>query len=86
MLKLSNTQVDNKIVRPYIVLIYLLSELDYLSQDEFTYLLPLCVNKTTTLNILSNIKLLRNNETDINDDEVEVKEINKEINHFASYL
>ena len=36
LLKLSNTQVDNNVVRPYLVLIYMLSKLEYLTNDEFT--------------------------------------------------
>jgi hypothetical protein len=66
-LKLSNNQVDNNIVRPYLVLIYLLSKLEYLSNIEFTYLLPLCVNKETTLKIAEQIKLLRNNQIKLDD-------------------
>lgn len=65
LLKLSNTQVDNNIVRPYLVLIYMLSKLEYLTNDEFTYLLPLCVSKETTLNIIDSIKQLRNGEISI---------------------
>ena len=66
-LKLSNKQVDNNIVRPYLVLIYLLSKLEYLSNDEFTYLLPLCVSKETTLNILEQIRLLRSDRKKLDD-------------------
>lgn len=65
LLKLSNTQVDNNVVRPYLVLIYLLVKLEYLSNEEFTYLLPLCVSKNTTLDIINGIEHLRNNETTI---------------------
>jgi hypothetical protein len=65
LLKLSNTQVDDNIVRPYLVLIYLLSKLEYLTNEEFTYLLPLCVSKNTTLDIIDSIKHLRNRETTI---------------------
>lgn len=65
--KLANKQVDNNIVRPYLILIYLLSKLDYLSDEEFTYLLPLCVNKETTLKIVEQIKLLRRNEIKLDD-------------------
>lgn len=67
LLKLSNMQVDNNIVRPYLVLIYLLSKLEYLTDDEFTYLLPLCVSKETTLNIIDCIKRLRNGEMTIDE-------------------
>lgn len=65
LLKVSNNQVNNNIVRPYIILIYLLSKLEFLSNEEFTYLLPLCVNKDTTLDIIEKIKAYRNNEITI---------------------
>lgn len=41
LLKLS-ADVAGSIVRPFIVVLYLLSELEYLSKDEFKYLMPLC--------------------------------------------
>lgn len=66
-LKLANKQVDNNIVKPYLVLIYLLVKLDYLNHNEFTYLLPLCVNKETTLKILERIELLRNGQLKLDD-------------------
>ena len=44
LLKTYNT-VDRNVVRPYIVLAYLLCSLDYLTSDEFTYLLPLCITE-----------------------------------------
>ena len=66
-LKLSNNQVDNNIVRPYLVLIYLLSKLEYLNYEEFAYLLPLCVSNETTLNIVEQIKLLRSNRIKLDD-------------------
>lgn len=66
-LKLSNNQVDNNIVRPYLILIYLLSKLEYLTNEEFTYLLPLCVSNKTTLNIVEQIKLLRSNRIKLDD-------------------
>ena len=43
----------------------MLSKLEYLTNDEFTYLLPLCVSKETTLNIIDSIKQLRNGEISI---------------------
>ena len=64
MLK-AHVDVNGNIVRPYIVLVYLLSKLEYLTKDEFTYLLPLCTTKENTQQILDKIILLRNNETNI---------------------
>lgn len=66
-LKLSNKQVNNNIVRPYLVLIYLLSKLEYLSNEEFTYLLPLCVNREITLKIIEKIKSFRDNQIKLDD-------------------
>lgn len=58
----TSCEVGDKIVRPFIVLIYLLSKLDYLTFEEFTYLLPLCVDNDSTHDIIKSISLLRNNE------------------------
>ena len=40
-------KVNGTIVRPFIVMAYVLSKLDYLSLDEYTYLLPLCTTMTS---------------------------------------
>lgn len=64
LLKLQIT--DNGInVKPFAVLLYFLSELGYLSKDEFTYILPLCTSKEYTDIMLENIKLYRNNKKKI---------------------
>lgn len=65
LIKLSNKQVEENVVRPYLVLVFLLNRLNYLTNDEFAYLLPLCVNKETTLKIANQIILFRNNEINI---------------------
>lgn len=59
--------VDGKCVRPFIVLMYLLSELDYLTLEEFTYLLPLCTDKQNTGYIIEQIKNMRTSDTSIDD-------------------
>ena len=59
LLKLSSSDTGST-VRPLIVVLYLLSQLDYLSYDEFRYLMPLCTNKESTSYILMFIKDLRN--------------------------
>lgn len=51
-------------VRPFIVLVRLLNELDYLTKEEFTYLLPLCVSSKMTENIAGKIKELRGGQCD----------------------
>lgn len=51
--------IDQSAVRPFVVLNYILSKVGYLSWDEFTYLLPLCINKETTEKTIQNISLVR---------------------------
>lgn len=52
--------VDSSLVRPLIVLLYVLSKVDYLSLDEFTYLLPLCTSNEYTEQIIEGIQACRN--------------------------
>lgn len=59
LLKTYNS-INNQIVRPFIVFLYIISKLKYLSNDEFTYLLPLCINKYITEKIINYIIKLRN--------------------------
>lgn len=59
LLKTSN-DVDGKSVRPFVVFLYVVSKVDYLTYDEFTYLLPLCVDKETTDKIIESILTSRN--------------------------
>lgn len=66
ILKTSIT-VETDTVRPMFVLLHLLSEFDYLSVDEFTYLLPLCTNAENTIYIKEQIRLLRKNQKTIDD-------------------
>jgi len=66
LLKLS-LKISGKVVRPLIVVLYLLSKLDFLTYDEFRYLVPLCVDENTTTNILNAILQLRNGERTIDD-------------------
>lgn len=58
MLKTSNF-IEGKEVRPFVVFLYLINELEYLTNDEFTYLLPLCIDEHTTKDIISSIKRYR---------------------------
>lgn len=64
LLKTSYT-VEGQTVRPFLVLLYLLSKVDYLTLDEYTYLLPLCVGTDETNEIIEGIKKLRTNCTTI---------------------
>lgn len=66
LLKLS-CPFEDGVVRPYVLLAYMLSELGELSKSEFTYLLPLAINKEKTDRIIRCIKDIRKGRTTIND-------------------
>lgn len=51
--------VDGHTVRPFMVLIHLLNKFDYLTLDEYTYLLPLCIGETETNEIIDGVSKLR---------------------------
>lgn len=51
LLKTSNN-VDGKNVRPFVIFLYVVSKVGYLTYDEFTYLLPLCTDRETTEKII----------------------------------
>ena len=55
LLKLSSNDTGNT-VRPFIVVLYLLSKLDYLTYEEFRYLMPLCTSSFNTEYILNCIQ------------------------------
>lgn len=57
--------VDGHTVRPFMVLIHLLDEFDYLTLDEYTYLLPLCIGQVETSEIIDGISQLRSGSTSI---------------------
>lgn len=65
--------VDGHTVRPFLVLLHLLSKFDYLTLDEYTYLLPLCIGKTETNEIIDGITKLRCGNISI--DEIIVKRL-----------
>ena len=58
LLKMSTT-VENKTVRPFILLIYFLSKLEYLTKEEFCYILPLCVDDSIAQKAINFIKKIR---------------------------
>ena len=66
MLKTCN-DVDGKKVRPFVVFLYVISKTKYLTFDEFTYLLPLCVDKETTEKIVEKIISSRNKKINYED-------------------
>lgn len=65
LLKTQNN-VSGKCVRPFIVLLYVLSQLEYLTLEEFTYLLPLCTDSESTEYIIQKIKEVRSHAETVN--------------------
>ena len=55
----TSIDINDSIVRPFIVVIKCLSELEYLSYDEFTYFVPLIRDEKSIKQIISDIKLFR---------------------------
>lgn len=48
-----------KVVRPFVVFLYVVSKTEYLTYDEFSYLLPLCIDKKTTEKVIDCIRASR---------------------------
>jgi hypothetical protein len=72
LLKTSSVSEDG-VVRPYLIIGKVLSACDdYLTENEYTFLLPLCVNEETTKKIIEQIALYRNDEKKIDDIIVEI--------------
>ena len=64
----TSIEVGNTYARPYIILAKLLTELDYLSYEEFKYILPICSSYETTQNIINKIREFRRiGRTDIDE-------------------
>ena len=61
------TDIGGNIVRPFVVTLYVLHELEYLSYEEFTYLLPLCINSQTMELVMVGIKKCRQGKMTIDD-------------------
>ena len=55
-------KTDGVIVRPFVVVLYLLSKLDYLTYDEFTFLAPLCTTAEITEQMIEDIRAIRRSE------------------------
>ncbi len=66
LLKTSN-DVDGKSVRPFLVFLYVVSKTEYLTYNEFTYLLPLCIDKETTDKVIGCILSSRNGSLNYED-------------------
>lgn len=66
LLKMQKIGVNME-VKPFIVLIYLLINLKYLTREEFTYLLPLCIKNVDAKSMVETIEKLRNGEITVED-------------------
>lgn len=55
----TSVQVGSKTVRPFLVLLSLLNRFDFLTLEEFTYLLPLCIGDAETAEVVAGIEGLR---------------------------
>ena len=55
----------NGYVRPFVVVAYMLSKLEYLTFEEFTYLVPLCSTKEITENMIKYIRMFREGNIEI---------------------
>lgn len=63
----TSLKIEDSTIRPFIVTIYLIEKLNGLSFEEFTYILPLSIDRQTTLQAVENIKALRENKMTIDD-------------------
>lgn len=66
LLKTSN-DVDGKTVRPFVVFLYVISKVEHLTYEEFTYLLPLCIDKETTDKVIDCVLASRNGNMNYED-------------------
>lgn len=55
-------KTDGIFVRPFVVVLYLLSKLDYLTYEEFTFLAPLCTSAEITEHMIEDIRAIRRGE------------------------
>ncbi len=83
LLKTCN-DVNGKAVRPFIVFLYVVSQVDYLSNDEFTYLLPLCVDENITKLVVERVK--KAHDTGILDYEAIILSVLMEMDNYKAAL
>lgn len=65
---------EGSVIRPYIVLAYLLAEFGELSKEEFTYLMPLAINQEKVNQVVENIRQIRAGAETVDDAIVAVLE------------
>ncbi|WP_411328699.1 AlwI family type II restriction endonuclease [Anaerofustis stercorihominis] len=63
----TSIDVSGSIVRPFIITVKCLTELGYLNYDEFTYFVPLIKDEESAKEIISDIKLYRENKIELDE-------------------
>lgn len=63
----TSINVNGSMVRPFIITVKCLTELGYLSYDEFTYFVPLIKDEESAKEIISDIKLYRENKIELDE-------------------
>ena len=63
----TSCKIESKSIRPFIVFLYVISKVNYLTLEEFEYLLPLCIDQVHTNNIIENIEKYRNGTCSLDD-------------------
>lgn len=58
-------KLGNGYVRPFIVVLYILTKVGSISYDEFRYLLPLCIDHNSTITMIKKIQEIRIGKIDI---------------------
>lgn len=58
-------KLGNGYVRPFIVVLYILTKVGHISYDEFRYLLPLCIDNNSTITMIKKIQDIRIGKIDI---------------------
>lgn len=81
LLKTSNN-IDGANVRPFIILLYVLARLGEVSNEELTYLLPLCISADTTNEIIQGIQDVRTGDATI--DEIIIARLMQKDNYQAA--
>ena len=63
----TSVKIKELVVRPFVVLIYMLEQLGYLTTEEFTYLVPLCISENVTAKMSDHIDEIRKGNGSVND-------------------
>ncbi len=75
----TSCKINEETIRPFVILCYLLNKFDFLTFDEFKYLLPLCIGKDETEEIANGISELRDGKITI--DQIIINRLMNMINY-----